>query len=266
MWTLLVPSLRRSLGHIVRGAAHPKLLVPLLGVIACVGAEAWGASRIGLWRPSLLTDTAVWIVVTGFVLFGNFVIDPTQPQFLRRRMLGTLGLTELVQVYTELVVLSLAFEVVLQPVLVGLTAASVVARTDNKYRTFRRYLEGLLGVMGIALLAWITFRLAHWTSIDWPTVGRQFALPVWLTLGLLPYVYAMGVAAAYETAFLRLSFADENDSRRVRARNRLLLLATCRFRAREAARFAGSNWPNQLARASTARDAREVLRRFRSSR
>ena len=123
LWVLSRKDLRASLGQVFRTAANPKILIPLAGMIGYILLELWIGERLSLWHGDLTADTVVWVIVTAVVLFLNFD-EASKPHFFRRRSLETLGVTEFVQFFTNLFVLSLVAEIALQPFLALLGGAS----------------------------------------------------------------------------------------------------------------------------------------------
>src|SRR5207247_10373696 len=149
----------------------------------------------------------VWFFAKAVVLFRNPNDAYENPHFFRRKALTVLGVGAFLQAYTELVVLPLWAEIAMQPVFFALVGVSVVAAKDEKQLPAKRLVDGLLGLAGLALVLRVTYRLAiGWSGLDKADLGRQMALPIWLTVGLLPFVYAAAVYAVYEVTFLRMTW------------------------------------------------------------
>jgi hypothetical protein len=122
----------------------------------------------------------------------------------------------------------------------------------------------LMSCVGVCLFG---FALVHvftgWETISNTNTLLQLALPVWLTVGFLPYVYAVALYADYETAFKRIKRFAETRSARLRAK--LVLFSGLHVRARELHVFTGP-WQQRLAVAPTFKDARGVIKAFRQER
>ena len=85
----------------------------------------------------------------------------------------------------------------------------------------------------------------------------QFFLPVWLAVGLLPFVYAGVLWASYELAFIRTEWENGRQARR-----RLALLATFGPKYHEVDDFVRTSaW--HLRDAATFREARTAIREAR---
>ncbi|HEX2192872.1 MAG TPA: hypothetical protein VHH09_06720 [Acidimicrobiales bacterium] len=254
--------MRPSLWSVVRAAASPKILAPAALLAAWVTGLVVMASKVGLWDRDRATDTVFWFVTAGLVLFGRFVNVSAERHFLRRTALATLELSALVQVLSEVFVLSLVAEVTLQPVFALLGGLSVVAAREREHRQVKTLVDGLILVGSTALLLYVVVGLANnWSSLDKGDLLQQFALPVWLTVGVLPYIYALGLLSAYEMAFIRIDWKS-HAGRWARMRAKLVLLTSFHMKAREVGAFSGP-WQFQLASTGSFRDGRRLIAEFR---
>lgn len=116
---------------------------------------------------------------------------------------------------------------------------SIVAAQKPEHRQVKKLVDGLMVVASIWLLLYVVVGLVNnWGSLDKGDLLQQFALPVWLTIGVLPYIYALGLFAAYEQAFIRVNWKSERGLW-ARTRSKLVLLTSFHVRAREVGAFSG---------------------------
>lgn len=260
-WAMYRKDMRSSLRQVLQTAATLKILIPLTGLLAWTAGLALAGSRIGLWEPSLTSGTVLWWLTTGVVLLFNLNKVTTEQNYFRRKALATLEFGVLVQAYSELFVLSLAAEVVLQPLFAFLGALSVVAAQRNEHKPVKRIVDAIIVIGSVLILAFVTNRLIEeWASIEKGGLLAQLGLPIWLTIGVLPFIYLVGTYAAYEMAFTRIDLRSEG-TWRDRMRSRLILLLSFHVKARELGRFSGP-WQFRLAEAGSFSEAREVVREF----
>ncbi len=103
-----------------------------------------------------------------------------------------------------------------------------------------------------------------WSSVDKPTTALQFALPIWLTIGLLPYIYLLSLYSNYQKAFHAIDM--HTDDRRARRRAKLALVTRTHFRSRDSYAFGGQPWLGRIVSAPRLGDARRVVADFQKSR
>ena len=122
--------------------------------------------------------------------------------------------------------------------------------------------EWLLVGATLAILGYVAVSLLNnWGATDKGHLLRELALPVWLTVGTLPFIYALGLVEAYRVAFRQIDWRSKA-GRWERAMSKFALLATFHVRAQEVGKVSA---PLQFRLASTRsfREARRAIRAVR---
>jgi len=128
-------------------------------------------------------------------------------------------------------VMSLLVEFLLQPTIAFVTLISIVASRDDQHRGFKKAVDILIALIGVSVLGYTARQLyATWHQIDTHGLLLQLVLPVWLTIGFLPFTYVFGLFANYEMAFTGIDWATRD--RKARRRAKIALLTKFHFRAR----------------------------------
>jgi hypothetical protein len=256
------PSGRASVASIVTTLLHPKLLVPLgLFALWMTGVVAVGA-RLGLWEPEMLKDTLLW-AFPGIALVFASVKAGSERAFFRRRVREAVGLTVLLEFYLNFATLDLIPEILLQAGLFLAVGVSAFASREEGARQAKQAADVLLGILVLVMLVPPAVQLAsEWQTLDAAQTAKDIALPVWMTIGALPFIYVLTVYSAYEQAFMHMSFA--NDHKLPPWRARITLMAAFHGRYGEVERFAGK-WPWELVHAKGWRASWQVIRDQRAS-
>jgi hypothetical protein len=228
-----------------------------------VGVELWAAQRASLWTGSLVTDTAIWFLTAGIVLFFGVSDASRHRHHFRRKARETLSSTALIQGYVSLATLPFWSEFALQPLFFVAGGLAAISATRREDRVGKQFAVVALVVLGVAYLINATVAIAsRWNVTDKFDLVRQLLLPVWLTVGLLPFVYALALYAAYGRAFLdlRLMQAFVEDPY---PHSRVALLLGFNVHLDGLGYFA-SPWPQRLLTATSFEAARDVVRDFRA--
>jgi len=260
-YCLALPSVRSSLVGVVRTALHPKIwsIVLLLGAWS-LGLVYLGA-KVGWWTDDLAADTWFWFFTTALVLLFNFEKASKEPDFFIKASKEIFGLTLVLGFLSDLYVLSIPIEFVAQGVLAFVAMLAVVAGTQEKTEAVQKLANGCLSAAGLAVLILAIVSLVRsWSSDDLPDLARQLLMPAWMTLGVLPYIYCVGLYAAYEHVFLRIDWKSEH-SRKRRLRAKAAAVVGLHGRATLVGKFTGM-WPVRLADAASFRDALRVTDEF----
>ena len=137
-----------------------------------------------------------------------------------------------------------------------------MADQKPEYKSVKVFCARMLALIGLALLVLTARQIyLHWQQLNVPDVLLDFALPVWLTIGLVPFLYLFSIYVAYDAAFRRINW--EASDPRARWRSGLALLSALRFRTDTVRRFTGYwYFARKLGEAQTFSDARGVVAEF----
>ena len=262
LWVLASKSVREGFAGVVKAFFKPQILIPLAAMLGWVNLELWIGVRLAIWNFALVKGTILWTLGSAGVLLFNctqFHSDSTH-YFFRRTVLATLGVAVFVEFFVNLYVMSLPVELVLWPLVVVTRLIVTVGGQKPEYKAVTVICERVLAVVGLAMLAYAarqTYLDSH--HLDARELLLEFTLPIWLTLGLLPFLYFFSLIVVYDTAFRRISW-DAHD-RQSRWRSKVAMLSVLHIRTSDVQRFTGY-FANQLREARTFRAARRVVKEF----
>jgi hypothetical protein len=251
--------IRVSLWDVAKAFVHPKIVVPLLAFAGWTIGLVVLAHLIGLWGSDVRNDTVAWFITAGFAMLAS-ASKVTEDRFVRTAVRRSLAATAFVETFANLEVFGLVVELVLVPVLVFVGAMAVVSETKEEFAPVRRLVNVLLSAFGSFVLVYVVVRLLG--DFDVGHTARALALPVWLTVGSLPFIYPLGLAAEYEQAFMRINHRAADRIHRRRAKRALLRAA--HVQAAELRGF-GGHWIPDLTSAGSDAEARAVMHRWRTA-
>ena len=265
LWVFSKKSVREGSVGVVRAFLKPQILLPLAAMLACVGLELWVGVRLALWSPARAKGTILWTLGSAAVLLFNCAqldSDGDDLHFFRRTILATVGVAAFVEFFVNLYVMSLPGELVFQ-ILVAVPSLMVaVAGQKPEYKSAKVFCEWVLAVIGLAVFAFSARQIyLDWHQLDARELLLDFALPVWLTVGLVPFLYLFSIYVAYDAVVRRIS--RENTDRGSRCRSRLALLSVLHFRVGAVRKLAGYWYvTRKLGEAQTFSAARRVVGEF----
>src|SRR4051812_6753195 len=194
LFALTQPKVRESSVNVLRALAHWKVLVPFVAFALYVGALVAAASRLGLWDASLTKDFLAWLLLVGFALVLNSSSAASDKNFLRDTLRRTVGIGALLEFYMNLVVFPFIVELVLQPVVVLLGVLSLLGHAKPTDKQTAKFIDALLGLLGVIFFTAVTVELVQgWGELDQHHLLLSVVLPVWLTVGTLPFIYAFAL-------------------------------------------------------------------------
>jgi hypothetical protein len=229
-------------------------------MLISVAGLLWVGSRAGICDTGLVADTVVWFIATGLLMFGRSIDLFRSEGSFRRLVLEVLSVTALVEGFLNLYVLPLGWEFALFPVIFFLTGVLAVAEARHEDDA-AAVSGGMLSAVALILCTYVAARVAaDFHEFIQGGGPRELLMPIWLTLGMLPFIALLGLYAPYDSAFRHIGWVTENP--RARWRGRLALVSGLRMRAREVSAF-NAPWAKRLTSVSSFAEARAVIRRFR---
>ena len=258
--------LRAHIPRIFRASLQPAILVLLFLVFGYTSFEVWLGLKLTWWSDHLAKETAVWAVMSGTVLMYKGILEANHdPSFFRRTASATIAPTVFLTFFINLATFGLLAEIALQLLLIPTTMLSTFARAsaDPQHDRARKFCDGLLSLVA---LSWFTYTAVQvqrtWDQLDLHLLFQKLALPIWLTLGLLPFIYALSIYVAYQ----RPSGLIKSHTRSFWARSRALvaIILTLRFKVRDVTRL-HHFWTKKAVDAKTFSAACSVVKEFEQS-
>ncbi len=198
---LLRRGTRRSLLALLKSFFRWKILLIVLAMLLYVGLEVFGLYRVGFWDASLLKDTVLW-TVTAFVLLLNGTSSDREDHYFRKVLLDNVRMTVLLEFVLNFYTFDLWIEITLVPVQFMFGAMSALAASDRKYLPTKKLLDFVLAAFGLYLAIFAIVSVVR-DYHGFATINnlRSFLLPILLTFGYVPFLYATALCASYEILF-----------------------------------------------------------------
>ncbi len=259
LWVLSTKGGRRGFVRIATAFLKIQILIPLVAMLIWVGLELWVGARLALWNPTLAKSTILWTLGSAGVLFFNCTEIASDPPFFRQTIVATVRVAVFVEFFVNLYVMSLPLELIVQIIVLALSLMVAVGGQKPEYKPAKVFLEWVLVVIGLALIIFSARQVyLDWHQLDTRRLLLEFALPIWMTVGLLPFLYVFSIYLVYDSAFRRIN--REAKDRRSRWRSWLALLSVLHFRTGVVRKFPAYLYlARQLSEAQTFSAARGVV-------
>ncbi len=169
-----------------------------------IGAVSRFGAWLGLWSTTMLKHTVLWALLSGFGLLAGTTEAIKRSGWFRRAVLATFGATAIVEFLVNAKSFPLVVEVLLQPVIFLAIVLPVVAR-EPEHQPVRSLARWVSALIGFAALGWtVLAAIDQWGDVDHGELLREAALPVWLTLGAIAFLYPFTLYMAYEQLLKRM--------------------------------------------------------------
>ena len=234
-------NIRSSIGGVLKALVQRKLIILFGWTIFNVGVLCWLLSMIALWARDQLTATVLWTAMSGLALAGRTLSAGNDQGYFKRLSVDCLKITVVLEFLVVGHSFSLPIELALVFVMTVLALLIEVWRAKDELASVRTLFEWIVAGV-VAFVLW----KALWSIWDRPDAffttktGRNFLLPMLLTVGSIPFLYILHCYANIELARVRIgqkTFQSDELKRYARrrfflrfmARPRLLLHAARQF-------------------------------------
>lgn len=201
-----------------------QILVGVVFLFTYIGVIVLLLERVGLWTPSQLKLTLLWLCTAGLLGLFSAPKVSENPELISRAAKGTFQITMVFEFFVNLYPMPLPAELVFVPFSVFLSALIAVSELNEDQGPANKFLNGVAMILGMALLAY-----AGWRTFDDFSViinvetARSFVIPILFSALLLPFVWLVAVYCAYESVFVRLQFVVKDKSLHPYIKRSLLL-------------------------------------------
>ena len=215
---------RTRLGGLARAVASPGAGLVILLFLTYVWCLTSLGAAFGLWHSGLLKATVVWTVTVAVVMLLNLNKVMADRKYIRRVVVETVSIVTLLEFIAGMATLTLWAEVAIQAALGALAVVSALARHRGVHG-LHKAASTLLAIGGLSLLAnSIVWTVRAWPSLDFRAVALEAVLPVWLTLGFIPFIFTLAVYSSYQRPMRQISrYGVGPKANRLRARLALVL-------------------------------------------
>ena len=218
-------NIRSSIGGVLKALLQRKLVILFGLTILNIGVLCWLLSTTGLWGRDQLAATFFWTVLSGFSLAGRTLSAGDDQGYFKRLFLDCLKITVVLEFLVVGYSFSLPIELVLVPVLTILALSIEVSRTRDEFASVRKLFEWVVAAVVVFVLWKAVWSI--WDRLDaffTTKTGRNFLLPMFLTVGSIPFLYFLHCYSNVEIARIRMDLKTfQSDELRRYARRRFFL-------------------------------------------
>jgi len=256
-------TIREALHDILRLLLNKYILWPLIVYFVYSVFLIWAASHIGWWKPSLIKDTIIVVMITGIGMLFSANEIRSGTFLVRKTVRNAAGAAALATFYINLSSFSVITEIMFQIILAIAAILGVFAKHQrNVPRSVVVFFDTILTIGGVILIIKTSVDFSElWSNKGWE-IFEPLILSIWFPLMLIPFVYAFSYLIHVQSAIVGLRTL--NDKRSLKPIVLLAFLLGIRISVKYAASFSG-HWRLDIIKETTFRGTHNLMRRYRQS-
>lgn len=213
LWAMSNSGVRRALRDLLKIFFNKKIIFPLIVMLAYIFLMVLVFKRIGFWDVSVTKDTVLWTLGTALATYFGINRIAQDNSYFKNVILDNIKFVLILEFVLNLYSFNLGVELILIPVVSLIVMMNAFAETKTEYERVNKFLNFVLGVFGLYLLAF-TFREIVLDFQNFATFKnlRDFLLPPLFSIALLPFIYVMALFMQYELFFVRIDIANKDSN------------------------------------------------------
>ena len=199
-------SIRDSFYNLLRAFFKPAILGPLLLAAVYTAGEVWLLKALGIWSVANLKTTFLWLLTFAFVTMFQIVGIKDHNSGVRKISRDVFAVTVFFLFVTELHNFSWYIELFAMPLVTLIFLLAEVAKFKPEHSKVASLLGCMTGLIGLGYFGYsLSMTITNWPETATRANASEFAIPIALSVGFLPFLYAWRVYVAYNSAFTTIS-------------------------------------------------------------
>ena len=227
---LLHSQTRKSLWSVGEALFQWKLFIFFGSLATYVALFCWLFQNLGLWTTDQLPATIIWFFLSGSALLVRALSVKEDEGYFAKIVKDNVR----VGFFFEFIIVAYSFSIFIElvliiPILFLIGGMLVIAQTEKKYAQVGTFLNLCFALFVIVLLWWSVSGIwSNWDEFVTMSTGRNFILPIILTICSVPCFYIWYCYSHIETARIQIdrkTFQSDDLKRYARKRFFLIFMA-----------------------------------------
>jgi hypothetical protein len=166
--------------------------------------------QIGFWNLSLLKDSILWFLLSGFVLYKDIITNRNWQDTMKSYLLNVVSISVIFEFITNIFCLPIWFLIIIIPIMCILQIVSSYSKDKEKYKNIFILSDNLITIIGFGILIYITYQLFdNFTILFQKDNLKAFILPIIYTITFLPFSLMNKIFAEYQQVYKRLTWRND---------------------------------------------------------
>ncbi len=166
--------------------------------------------QIGFWNLSLLKDSILWFLLSGFILYKDIIINRNWLDTMKSYLLKVISISAIFEFITNIICLPIWSLLIIIPIMCILQIISSYSKDKKEYKNTSMLSDNLIAIIGFGILIYITYRLFdNFMILLQKDNLKTFILPIIYTVAFLPFSLINKIFTEYQQAYKRLTWRND---------------------------------------------------------
>lgn len=220
-------SIRQGTFQIIKTTLSPKIIIPYSLQILCIIFACYILHLVGMWRTEYLKDV-IYYSVAAFPLLWQVIKFSSQQDF-SNLLLKQVKFSALMSAYLNIYTFGYIAELVLQTFFVVSVFITLEIQRNQKNVSSIKLLgciDKSKVILGIGIFIFVLYKtFTQSTILIMEGFLQSVALPIILTIAIIPYLYLVTIYSTYEVWFVRLYWSVGKNKEECKLRKKILFHA-----------------------------------------
>lgn len=222
---------RISFKHVLRSLLNKYIIIIFFLSFLYSFFEVLLLKKIGIWSPSLLKETIIWVFFSSTVAVAKCTSQKKEDELSIKRILKeSITLFVIFEYFINLYTFHILVEIVLVPVVASLVLFAHYTRRTQENALAHKLANQIFSLFGLLLINFMIFSVKTEDVFSYETYIQIFLSGI-LAVLFYPFLYFVTLIVVYEGPFFRIRLALKNNKELIAyARKRLFLAGGFRLK------------------------------------
>lgn len=253
---------RKSLADVIEIFFGKQLRKIWITIIIYIIGITFLLSLIPVWKNIYIKDVLVWFFSSGFLICMNSISAEADDKYITSMLKDKMKISILSEFLLSTFTFSFWVELLFLPFMTFMTLLKTFSENKEEYKDVNKFFDYLFVILGIWIISGtIHVGLEEYRNMNGVDTLVGFFIPIIYLVAVVPLMFVLELISKYQMLFVRMSFM-QNDDKRVKRQQRLLIFNECRFSIKRITYFQ-CNYMYKMYKNMTPEEFETLIQQFR---
>ena len=213
LWISLSKRFRKQVKSLLKAFFVKPIIISVILLICYLFVTVKILTMTEIWDLTQLKATIFWFFTVGLKSLFDINKDSDDTIFFSKKIKVLFNITILLDFYVNLFKMPLWVEFIFLPLMSIVVAVQVFTKEKDEYQKVHSLVNNFMAFVGLCIFVYKSWLVViNFSNVYNLQTFKSFAIPIILSIFLLPFNFAVIIYVAYENVFTRLQFIIKDKS------------------------------------------------------